>query len=150
MAPRMKKRKEKMGIIWDLQRIRKVFPFISLSHLKRASHFQGGARRARPSGCNNFNVTCYRRLPPTTSFGFKLDRWLVCSPRCRVGDANANLRIASRHRRRRWRVVGGQAVYWPIARSTALHSICILILYKSAACSMGLSEMDAQVFITNS
>lgn len=41
---------------------------------------------------------------------------------------------------------GGQAVYWPIARGTVLHSICILILYKSAACSMGLSEMDAQVY----
>lgn len=29
-----------------------------------------------------------------------------------------------------------------------LPSICILILYKSAACSMGLSEMDAQVYNT--
>lgn len=103
----MKKRKEKMGIIWDLQRIRKVFPFICLSPLKRASHFQGGARRAQPSDCNNFNVTCYRRLPPTTSFGFKLDRWLVCSPRCRVGDANADLHIASRHQAAAVVVEGG-------------------------------------------
>lgn len=42
---------------------------------------------------------------------------------------------------------GGQVVYWPITGSaTGLHSICILILYKSTACSMGLSEMDAQVY----
>lgn len=42
---------------------------------------------------------------------------------------------------------GGQVVYWPITGSaTVLQSICILILYKSAACSMGLSEMDAQVY----
>lgn len=31
---------------------------------------------------------------------------------------------------------------------TVLRPICILILYKSAACSMGLSEMDAQVYNT--
>lgn len=139
-----------MGIIWDLQLFSQVFPFICLSPLKQASHFQSGGRRARPSGCSNLNVTCYRRLPPTTSFGFKLDRWLVCSPRCRVGDTNATLHIASSRRATAAAVVGGQAVYWPIARSAALHSICILILYKSAACSMGLSEMDAQVSITNS
>lgn len=65
-----------------------------------------------------------------------------------MGD-NVALHIASRRRAAAggW---GGQALYWPFARSTALHSICILILYKSAGCSMGLSEMDAQVFITNS
>lgn len=42
---------------------------------------------------------------------------------------------------------GSQVVCWPITGSaTVLHSICILILYKSTVCSMGLSEMDAQVY----
>lgn len=42
---------------------------------------------------------------------------------------------------------GGQVVYWPISGSaTVLQYICILILYKSTACSMDLSEMDAQVY----
>lgn len=41
----------------------------------------------------------------------------------------------------------GGALYCPvITHSTVLHSICILILYKSSACSMDLSEMDAQVY----
>lgn len=41
----------------------------------------------------------------------------------------------------------GGAVYCPIiTHSTVLRSICILILYKSSACSMDLSEMDAQVY----
>lgn len=42
---------------------------------------------------------------------------------------------------------GGQMVYWPIvAGATVLLSICIVILYKSPACSMGLSEMDVWVY----
>lgn len=44
-------------------------------------------------------------------------------------------------------VLGGGGVF--IGPSPpVLPSICILILYKSAACSMGLSEMDAQVYNT--